>query len=295
MLFNIWICSKNAMVFKPKVIVIAFYSGNDALESFQMAYGNPEWHNLIPDNNLTADDIPKISFPAPKSDWWRVKFKDGIETIFTPSLRLASNQKSPTTTAGYKIMADVVTRISKLAETYDTQLFFTIIPSKELVYAKKVTQEDFNPPEIYAELIKAEKTNIFWFRDRVRAIPGANYIDMLTPLQNAALDANALYLKNTNGHPVAAGYEKIARAVADSIDGTLAPKPKGLYGVKTNDQRYQIVLINDEGGWLFATLDLVQANGWPEGQVSELLASEFARIPFQGFINEVNKYRFGPS
>ena len=286
---------KNATVFRPKVVVVAFYSGNDALESFQMVYGNPYWRKLIPNNELTADDIPKVVFPAPEADWWLVDFNDDVKMIFTPSLRLASNQKHPAVTAGYRIMADVVSRISKLAEPHDIQLFFTIIPSKELVYAKKVTRERLTPPKAYTELIAAEKANVDWFRDRVQQIPRANYIDTVMPLQIAALSAQALYLRDINGHPVAAGYEIIARVVADSIGAALGPKPSGLYGVKTDDQRFQIVLINDEGGWVFASLDLVQANGWPEGQVSELLARDFAKIPFQGFIQIVDQERFGPS
>ncbi|MGI9304016.1 MAG: hypothetical protein ACR2RB_15145 [Gammaproteobacteria bacterium] len=45
----------------------------------------------------------------------------------------------------------------------------------------------------------------------------ARYVDVVEPLQEAALSAPALYPQDTDGHPLAAGYEVIATAMAAAV------------------------------------------------------------------------------
>jgi hypothetical protein len=42
-----------APVFTPKLIIIAFYTGNDPLETFSMVYGSDIWREFIPDSKLS--------------------------------------------------------------------------------------------------------------------------------------------------------------------------------------------------------------------------------------------------
>jgi hypothetical protein len=148
----------NATLFQPRVVVVAFYSGNDPLESFAIAYGVEHWAALRPDPRLTGAEAPSVAFPPPESELWHVKFKDGSTTTFSPKLRLASNVPDhPAVKAGYAIMREVAHQISVLAQPFDTKLVFTVIPTKELAFAEKVRRDGIETPADYAELVSAER------------------------------------------------------------------------------------------------------------------------------------------
>lgn len=89
-----------ALLFPPEVIVIAFYSSNDPLETFQQANGNKRYAFLKLDQSLKSSDMSKVVFPAPESEWWKVQFNDKVSTIFTPRLRHSSNQQASRCTGG---------------------------------------------------------------------------------------------------------------------------------------------------------------------------------------------------
>ncbi len=151
-----------ALLFQPRVIVVAFYTGNDPLETFQQAYGNDRNALLRLDPKLTAGDAPKVVFPAPESEWWKVTFEDGVSTIFTPRLRHASNQNHPAVRVGYAIMAETGRWMAEIARRNQVTLVLTIIPTKELACAAKVAQEGIEPPRDYAALITDERENARW-------------------------------------------------------------------------------------------------------------------------------------
>jgi hypothetical protein len=112
-----------AILFQPKVVVVAFYSGNDPLESFAMAYDIERWAALRPDPRLTGTEAPPVAFPPPESELWHVKFKDGCITTFSPKLRLASNMPDqPAVRAGYAIMRESARQISALAQSLNIGL-----------------------------------------------------------------------------------------------------------------------------------------------------------------------------
>ena len=60
--------ARHAHRFGPKVLVVAFYSGNDPLESFMIAYGNAQWAAFRLDKNLSARDTPAVAPPESQSD-----------------------------------------------------------------------------------------------------------------------------------------------------------------------------------------------------------------------------------
>ena len=62
--------------------------------------------------------------------------------------------------AGYRIMADVAARIGKLAQANGVKVIFTIIPTKELVYAARVEAEGLDAPADYNHLVASERRRI---------------------------------------------------------------------------------------------------------------------------------------
>jgi len=283
----------NAAAFKPRVVVVAFYTGNDPMESFVMVYGNEHWHDLIPDSTLSKSDAPTVSLDMPESEKWDVQFKDGVRTVFTPLLRMTSNSDLPTVHAGYDIMSAVAIRMGNQAQLQGIQLVFTIIPTKELAYAEKVAGESIALREDYALLIDNEKKNLVNLAAVLSAIPEVVYVDVLGPLQEAAMGPVALYPEDKNGHPVAAGYEVIGRVIANSVEQFMPSSPKGLYALVDGNE-FQIVLINEEGAWYFDNVDDIEANGWLPGELPEIEKRDLAMLPHNGIITTVNKARFGP-
>ena len=283
----------NAEAFNPRVVIVAFYTGNDPMESFVMVYGNEYWHDLIPDSALSKSDAPAVSLEMPESETWDVQFKDGVHTVFTPSLRMTSNSEMPAVRAGYDIMSSVAKRMGIQAQQKGIRLVFTIIPTKELAYAEKVAGEEIVVRDDYALLVEKEMGNLVYLANLLSAIPEALYVDVLGPLQEAAKGPAALYPEDKNGHPVAAGYEVIGRALADSVKQFMPSSPQGLYALMDGGE-FQIVLINNQGVWYFDNVEDIEANGWPPGELPEIEMRDLAMLPHNGIITTVDKARFGP-
>jgi hypothetical protein len=283
-----------AVMFRPYVVVVAFYTGNDPLESYTMVYGNENWDWLKPDETLSRSDSPKVEFPAPESERWAVTFQDGTSTEFTPTLRLASNQDHVAVNAGYQIMANVAGYMGALAGKAGFPVVFTIIPTKELAFALKVEQEGLDVPADYTALISRERANIDLLAERIRAAPGAVYIDVLTALQEAVLGPDKLYTASMDGHPAAGGYRVIGETVSEKINELLPEVPGGLYA-RMDGNTYNIVLVNDEGAWYFDSEQMVEKNGWPPGELRTISERDLVNIPHRGTITSVDESRFGPA
>ena len=142
-------------------------------------------------------------------------------------------------------------------------------------------------------LIDNEKKNLVNLAAVLSAIPEVVYVDVLGPLQEAAMGPVALYPEDKNGHPVAAGYEVIGRVIANSVEQFMPSSPKGLYALVDGNE-FQIVLINEEGAWYFDNVDDIEANGWLPGELPEIEKRDLAMLPHNGIITTVNKARFGP-
>lgn len=289
--------ANKAMVFQPRVVVIAFYTGNDPLESFRIAYNYDIWEKLIPDASLTASDVPHVDFPPPASELWKVKYSGGGSTTFSPNLRYASNKDHPVVTAGYEIMADVARLIADGIAGGGARVVFTIIPTKELVYEEKIRAHGLEIDDTYAALVTAEKKNIDALREWILKIDNATYVDVVSPLQEAALVHTDLYPKGNDGHPLVQGYKVIAKTVADAVRGMLPARPEGFVILKAGEQNYKPVLINDEGYWYFsgkADRSLIEANGWVISEAPVIGKRDIAELEYAGEISEVQPERFGP-
>ena len=203
----------------PQTVIIAYYTGNDPLETFATAYGNEHWAAFRVNPEIDKTDAPQVPFMLSVEDAWPVKFSDGIRIAFTPKGRLAINNTDyPAVQAGYDIMAEVARRIGVLAQQKDIAVTFTVIPTRELVYAQKVAQEQLDAPDTYRQLVRMESGNIEKLAGTIRAIPGARYVDLVLPLQTAALSDTPLYPRQWDGHPGKEGYGVIARTLATAIN-----------------------------------------------------------------------------
>jgi lysophospholipase L1-like esterase len=283
----------HAEIFRPRVVIVAFYSGNDPLESFQLAYGSEHWNWLIPDTVLTSSDMPKVESPPPRSEYLDVTFKDGVRTVFTPTLRLASNDDSPVVSAGYSIMGTAARLIAEKARQAGSKIVFTVIPTKELVYATKMQGEGITLPDNYKRLVKLEHQHIIKLANDIGNIPGALYVDVASALQRAAMNNVNLYPDNMNGHPVAEGYRVIGEQLSKTVKRLIPATPRGLYAWNDDGLPY-FILVNYEGVWLFESIELIEENGWPEGDVTIIESRELSNLSYKGMIKTVDRRRFGP-
>jgi len=293
----------HATIFRPRIMVIAFYSGNDPYESMSIAYSVKRWSFLRVNSKLdTADHPPSPSFPPPASERWRVKFKDGIVTEFTPTLRLVSNNnKYDTVKTGYNIMAEVARQMTLLANPAGIHLIFTVIPTKELVYAKKIDRETTRPKAKYDQLITMEKENIDRLVSKLKLLPKSTYVDLVGPMQQAALQSVPLYPDNINGHPVAAGYRVIARIIASAAKKQLytVRNRRRVAALQLSPTQIQLVLVRQSDYWIFGSPEMAKKNGWKvihnnQITVPRIKISEIIRLPLKGVINSVNRREFGP-
>ena len=282
-----------ALYLKPRVVVVAFYTGNDSLDSFRLAYSHERWRELKADPELGPGDAPTVPFPPPDNEQWSVSFANGWATVFTPNLRLASNADHPAANAGYRIMEIVAERIAKFSAQSGITPYFTIIPTKELVFAKRVAAEKLLAPAAFNQLVESEARRIAVLSQHLKQIDRAHYVDVVEALQNAANGDVDIYPITRDGHPVAAGYKVIGDAVASQV--TVALKlPPGLFGVTSGGARHEIALLREDRLWTFATVEWVAANGWTPGQIPLASPRDIANIPRGGIIDYAAPERFGP-
>lgn len=205
-----------AATFRPKTIIIAFYTGNDALESFTEAYKTKEFSFLRLNNSLQLNDVPKTAYN--EVGVWRATFKSGDVMDFTPLRRLEANRlESEVVNTGYKIMAQIAKQSIQYLHGSGIQLFFTIIPTKELVFSDRIEKERLDAPPDYAELVRAESEHIERLKKEVLANSGGSYLDVITALKLKALNDVSIYPSDSNGHPWPGGYRVIGETVARQL------------------------------------------------------------------------------
>jgi hypothetical protein len=162
------------------------------------------------------------------------------------------------------------------------------------VYAARVEAEGLDAPADYNRLVASERRRIADLRGRLESLPGARYVDLLEPLQRAALGKDSLYPETVNGHPVAAGYSIIGRELAGAVEGLLPASPSGLYALM-DDDTFNVLLVNREGVWYFNSFDLIEANGWPAAELQTIELRDILDLPHRGVVDTVDPARFGPA
>lgn len=282
--------------FKPSVIIVAFYTGNDSLESFKAAYSIDKWKFLRLNSGASLADLPQGAFPAPESEWWKVQFKDTHSMIFTPKLRYYSNDpNSLAVKTGYSIIRESARLMEEIVKGVGVRLIFTIIPTKELAYAKRIEKEGIAPTQDYKNLIAAETQHIQETGKYLGGIENSKYVNVVDALQQAALTDSTLYPEDKDGHPLQGGYAVIAGALAKTL-GDLPRPPLGLVVVMADDKKsYQLYLINQEGAWKVSSESILDQNGWSSANTpKEVDARELALYPQKGLLRIVDPKRFGP-
>jgi lysophospholipase L1-like esterase len=283
-----------ATSFAPQLVIVAYYTGNDPRESVRVAYAVERWASLRPTPSLDVSGAPSPAFPPPESEQWPVTFPDGVATIFTPDLRLASNVDHPVVAAGYELMAGAAREMGRLAAGTGIRLLFTIIPTKELVYAEKIRREQLDPPAKYRTLVKRESRLLGQLAATLAAVPQGEYVDLLRPLQEAALQPHALYPASNNGHPNAAGYDLIAKILTVPARKRLPDRPQGLVAMMIGRGQYQTLLVKDSEVWRFHGPEHAAANGWPVANLNGVLPRDLAGLTWRGTVPGVDRDRFGP-
>ena len=202
------------LAFEPKVVVIAHYMGNDSLECFRLVYANDFFSDFRPNTDLSQDDLPK----APKTEGWRVEFADKTVHVFTPDFRLICSAKNPVVDAGYEIMKEASRRISAVADRKGVKVIYTIIPTKEMVFAKKIAEEGIDPPPSYSDLVQCEQERIDDLASFFDQLPSSRYVGVLDSLRLAVMSPERIYRFNAeDGHPFPKGYGIIAKALAPDV------------------------------------------------------------------------------
>ena len=236
---------KKAVFFKPKIVVVAYYSGNDPLESFRSAYGNDHWAPLRPDDQLDSSDLPEVQFPEPQENRWEIEFSQKHKTIFTPTLRLSSNSEEAVAKAGYEIMARVAEEISSMAKNEGIAVYFTVIPTKETAYNELLKRENKLGNNVHQQLVSAELRNINWLSERISSRAKAQYIDVVSSMQQQLLIADDLYPKDFNGHPVDGGYLTIAHTILENLPNP-AELPDEIFAIRYAPSVHMLAKVNGE-------------------------------------------------
>ena len=285
---------ENALAFSPRLVIVAFYTGNDALESFLMAYNYDNWSDLRPDLSLTGDDAPPAEIRD--DEVWLADLGELGSVQLTPSYRLASNSDHPAVKAGYEIIARVAEGISEslVALGSDkTSLVFTIIPTKELVYSEAIARVGLSAPSDYQELLRREKANIAFLRQRIAALDNASYVDVVKPMMTAAMAERDLYPADINGHPRSNGYAVIGRALAEEVGALLGSRYKGVGAVRTSGDGIRVYGIGDQQAVLFPSPALLTANGWSPENIPLIARHSLAGLEIV-VADQVDPDSFGP-
>lgn len=211
--------SRYAAVFSPKTLIVAFYTGNDPIDTFTLAYASEHWKRYRLNPKISASDAPRVKFPPPDEEIWSPTFKNGISTGFIPAMRRKNSESSPAMDTAYEIMAQVAKDISSIANETGAEVLFTIIPTKEWLYGEKVSSEfPKEMPKEYAQLLEEESARIDWFSQQLASAGNnAQYVDVTLSLKAAIASGQAIYPENINGHPIQAGYEIIAKTIAEEL------------------------------------------------------------------------------
>ncbi|MFL6712256.1 MAG: SGNH/GDSL hydrolase family protein [Sulfurifustis sp.] len=289
---------RHATSLRPRVIVVAYYTGNDPDESVTAAYSSDLWTSLRPSKTMDLSDKPRFpGLSSAPSDNWRTQFKSGLKMTFTPALRLISNDTTyATVRAGYEIIETTARVMDAAAAEAGIGLVLTVIPTKELVYAERIHREALPADSQYLRLVGFEQQNIDRIARAFKSLKHAKYVDVVQPLQEAALKSDLLYLGGPDGHPLAEGYRVIANAVAPVVRGYIAPPPYGLVGVEAggNGARVHMFLVDKDGVWRFTSRELVAANGWRPENARLINLRDIAGFPLKGVISVVDRRQFGP-
>ncbi len=273
-----------AMIFKPQVLVLALYSGNDPLEAFRSVYNIDFWKPLRKYPELTSKDAPPSPFPPPKETWWPVTFPNGSSTVLTPEVRLSSHlHKYKAVRAGYEITLEILEKISQMAKVTGTPVVLTVIPTKELSYYPKVLEGKVTPPETYTQLIKAELQFIEQVKNKASILAPITYVDVTQSLQQAVLTSEGIYPSDKDGHPLPSGYKVIANTLLPYIEKHLKKVGDGFYRVTfPGSAQVWHFVVKDGRRWFISSPERLKETNYSSRKPVEVSFRLLERFPLAG-------------
>jgi len=287
---------KKMTAFRPRVAIVAFYTGNDPVDSLNRAYAMDRWADL-----RSYDKRPEIAphHRLKDSDLRPVKFSDGIATAFTPERRLTSNNRDyPGTREGYLIMAKAAEKMDEIAFAHRIHLIFTIVPTKEYVYGDKVHEEGITIDDAYEKLIDDEGKNIEELSHALQELKHSEYVDTAAALRKAALSKIHLYRTTFDGHPAPNGYDVIASTLSKTVTRLLPPRPKPGPAIiqDLQDKKETYVFLNNGKIWFFKNQEVMRANGWSgdSNKIQRVSLRDIEYMRRQGVVSVVDTAHFGP-
>jgi len=282
-----------ALYLQPVVVIIAFYTGNDAIDTFNKVYGDERWISLRLNPKLTSSDAPTLQEDVE----WKVKFHDGNDVIFTPNFRYVSNNRDhPAVLMGYEIIGEIAQKIGKIAEKVQIKLVFTIIPTKELAYKKKILLENIKPRADYTDLVNDEEKNLRVLAERLQRIRGAVYVDLLEPIQQGVLESQYFYPHDRDGHPLPDGYKLIGETLQKEVVKLLPEKLNGFFFAKNSitDDNYLPFLVKNDFFYPVVSKKILEENGWTEEDMRKVDLRDISKLSYGGILETVDPSRFGP-
>ncbi len=219
----------HALNFRPQIVVISIYTGNDLYETFRMVYSYSTWSRLRLDPGVTVDTLPKITFPPAIDQQWSAVFKNRDSITFTPSHRLASNDHSNRAIqVAQSILEKAIGEFDELAEKFSLPILVALIPTKETVFAERVKAEIRDIPTQFSQLVSEEAKTIESVKVMLQNRRRLRLIDTTDALRRSLRKGLIPYPVDSNGHPNAIGYSAIADVIFSEIDPLLLKKDKRL-------------------------------------------------------------------
>lgn len=285
---------KKSLVFQPRVIIIAIYTGNDALETFKSVYAL-EYYQPLRNSEFSIDDLPPAKFPPSSADLWSVKISSQYSTTFTAPLRLASNDREiPSVREGYDLIVKMLDEVGNIARQVQIKTVVTIIPSKELVYEKALKTGKTKLRPDYKRLLQQERNNISKIQDKIREQPELTYVDLLEVLQTEVLSRPNLYPQNENGHPNRNGYRFIADKLGGSVNQYLPPPlSNGPLQVKLGNDQGSYFLLKNGKLYQFESEEVLISAGWRLEQFKEMSPRDQKAYTIAGVIRDGDQAKFG--
>jgi len=146
-----------------------------------------------------------------------IRYDDGrLTTVFTPGYRLiALDTTDPRIVEGERVAMLAFQRLDMACRQAGCRLYVVMIPTKEMAYRDRVVATARPAPSLVdlweAETSARVRALSFFERHDIRAI------DTLPALQAAIANGRNPYRSDGDGHPVAAGHDAIATAVAERL------------------------------------------------------------------------------